>query len=149
MIGAVLALACAPVAVQAQPQDCQGTPSGARLTVVVEGVRSSQGMVVANLYGADKRRFLADNGELHIWHVPARTDTTSLCFWLPAPGPYEVVVFHDVNANRNLDMGIFFPKEAYGFSNNVRPVLSAPSLESARFMAAPGDTTIHIRLRYP
>ena len=47
-------------------------------------------------------------------------------------GQYALAIFHDLNSdticNRNI-MGI--PTEKYGFSNNVRPFLSAPSFEDA------------------
>ena len=47
-------------------------------------------------------------------------------------GRYALAIFHDLNSdticNRNI-MGI--PTEKYGFSNNVRPFLSAPSSEDA------------------
>ena len=61
-----------------------------------------------------------------------------------------MVVFHDANANGRLDLGfVGIPIEGYGFSNNVRPVLRAPSFESVAFQAVAGDTRLHIRLRYP
>ena len=47
-------------------------------------------------------------------------------------GQYALAIFHDLNSdticNRNI-MGV--PTEKYGFSNNVRPFLSAPSFEDA------------------
>ena len=47
-------------------------------------------------------------------------------------GQYALAIFHDLNSdticNRNI-MGI--PTEKYGFSNNVRPFLTAPSFEDA------------------
>jgi uncharacterized protein (DUF2141 family) len=58
-------------------------------------------------------------------------------------------MFQDANANGDLDLGPLGPKEGYGFSNNVRPILSAPSLQSALVSVGPGDTRISIRLRYP
>jgi uncharacterized protein (DUF2141 family) len=59
------------------------------------------------------------------------------------------VMFQDANSNGDLDLGPFGPREGYGFSNNVRPFLSAPSLASALFAVGAGDTRISIRLRYP
>ena len=130
--------------------DCQGTLSSTRLIIYVDGVRNTRGYVVGNLYGPDKRRFLADNGWLAVWREPAHRRTTVLCTFLPGPGDYEVVAYHDANSNGVLDQGAFgIPREGYGFSNNVRPFLSAPSLASAQFRADEGDTILHIRLRYP
>jgi len=151
-LAAALALtltAFAPAAL-AQPQECEGAPSGARLIISVDGVRAAQGYIVASLYGPDRRRFLADHQEMVSWKIPAQAGSTTLCIYLPQPGPYEVAVFHDANANGRVDRDLIGrPREAYGFSNNVRPVLHKPSMESARFEAASGDTHLHIRLLYP
>ncbi len=46
---------------------------------------------------------------------------------------YGVVLFHDVNSDKECNLNfIGIPKESYGFSNNVKPVLKAPSFESAK-----------------
>ena len=145
-----LVLAVCGASASAQPPECQGAPSPERLIIEVQGVRNARGYVVGNLYGPDKRKYLVENGWLTVWREPATRGATVICTYLPAPGPYEVVVFHDANANGNLDQGAFgVPTEGYGFSNNVRPFFRAPSLASARFQATQGDTTLRIRLRYP
>jgi uncharacterized protein (DUF2141 family) len=151
-LAAALALTLASLGSQAraQPQECEGAPSATRLIISVDGVRSAHGLIVASLYGPDKRRFLADHQELVSWKAPAQMGSTTLCIYLPQPGPYEIAVFHDANSNGRVDRDfIGRPKEAYGFSNNVHPILHKPSLESARFDAAAGDTHLHIRLLYP
>jgi uncharacterized protein (DUF2141 family) len=149
-----VALAClvlsAASAWSARAEDCQGAPSTTRLIVSVEGVRTAEGYVVATLFGPDPSRYLVAHGELFSGRAPAQVGVTSLCFYLPAPGPYEVVAFHDANANGKLDQGLFRrPIEGFGFSNNVRPVFRAPSMESTQIQAGAGDTRLHIRLRYP
>ena len=133
----------------AETAPCHGTPSVTRLFITFQGVRSNRGVVVANVYGADKRRFLADNGWLYVWSDPAQPGNQTLCLYLPAPGSYAVVMFHDANSNGDLDVGPFGPREGYGFSNNVRPFLRAPSLAAASFRALAGDTRLQIRARYP
>jgi len=128
---------------------CHGTPTPYRLLVTTQGVKNNHGNLVANLYGADKHRWLATNGWLAVWRDPALPGDETICLYLPGPGRYAVVMFHDANANGVLDLGPLGPKEGYGFSNNVRPILTAPSLASALFPVAAGDTRITIRLHYP
>jgi uncharacterized protein (DUF2141 family) len=41
-------------------------------------------------------------------------------------GEYAVSAFHDENANQKLDLGLFGPIEAYGFSNGARSFLPPP-----------------------
>ncbi|HEY5070463.1 MAG TPA: DUF2141 domain-containing protein [Caulobacteraceae bacterium] len=140
-------LASAPIAAFAQ--DCEGRPSSARLSVVVEGVASNKGLIAATLYGNAKARFLVRNGALKVWRAAARSPTTSMCIWLGGPGTYAVAVYHDANANMKFDIGPLGPTEAYGFSNNPRITFSKPSLEAVRFFARAGDNTVRIRLRHP
>jgi uncharacterized protein (DUF2141 family) len=150
VLAAALTWLALATAAAAQPLACHGAPSNVRLLIDVQEVRSNHGYVVANLYGPDKRRFLADNGWLGVWRDPARPGTETMCLYLPAAGVYALVMYHDANANGVLDQGPFgFPLEGYGFSNNVRPFLMAPSLKSASFYAGPGDTRLQIRLHYP
>ena len=139
-----------PLAATAQPDDCHGAPSAWRILLSVDNVRSNHGFVVANVYGDDPQRFLADNGRLSVWRDPAQRGTTPICFYVKAPGDYAVVAFHDANANGKLDLNFLgLPTEGYGFSNNVRPIMHAPPLQGVKFRVAAGDTRLHIRLRYP
>jgi uncharacterized protein (DUF2141 family) len=128
---------------------CHGAPTPYRVLVTTQGVRTNHGYLVANLYGSDRRRWLADNGWLNVWRDPALPGDETMCLYLPGPGRYALVMFHDANADGELNLGPFGPKEGYGFSNNVRPFLMAPSLASALFSVVAGDTRIAIRLRYP
>jgi uncharacterized protein (DUF2141 family) len=147
---AALALACAGAAsASVEILPCHGTPSPYRLLVTTQGVKNNRGYLVANLYGSDRRRWLADNGWLNVWRDPSLAGDETMCLYLPGPGRYALVMFQDANADGDLNLGPFGPKEGYGFSNNVRPFLSAPSLASALFTVGPGDTHVTIRLRYP
>jgi uncharacterized protein (DUF2141 family) len=50
------------------------------------------------------------------------------------PGTYAMAVVHDENMNGKLDTNwLGFPTEGYGFSNNAKAVLSAPSFSDASF----------------
>lgn len=43
---------------------------------------------------------------------------------------YAIAVFHDINEDQECNLNfIGIPKEPYGFSNNIKPVLKAPSFE--------------------
>ena len=127
---------------------CHGTPTPYRLLITTQGVKTTRGYLVANLYGADHHRWLQGNGWLDVWRDVALPGDETMCLYLPAPGRYALVMFHDANADGDLNLGPLGPKEGYGFSNNVRPFLAPPSLESALFPVAAGDTRITIRLHY-
>lgn len=65
------------------------------------------------------------------------------------PGRYGVVVIHDENSNMKLDRNFFgVPKEGFGFSNNPRVVVSAPSFQAASVAVRCPSTQVDIRLIY-
>lgn len=63
------------------------------------------------------------------------------------PGDYAIAVYHDQNGNGKMDTRLFgIPKEPYGFSNNVRPVMSAPKFSACKFNVGDGGRAISIAL---
>ena len=134
------AVAAAPI--------CEGTPSDASLHIVIDGVRSDAGLMTATLYGDDETHFLKSKGSLKVWRVPAHAPSTTMCIWLPHPGPYEVAAYHDANSNEKWDHSSLGSIEGFGFSRNPTVFFSPPSLKATRFQAPAGDTTIHIKLSY-
>lgn len=143
--GATLLLVAASAA--AAPT-CEGTPSDAKLSIVVDGVRSGAGLVTASLYADDQAHFLKSEGSLKVWRVPAAAPSTSMCIWLPHPGAYGVAVYHDANSNLKWDHASLGSIEGFGFSRNPTIFFSPPSLKRTRFAAGAGETTIHVRLSY-
>jgi len=64
------------------------------------------------------------------------------------PGWYMVAVFQDENENGELDSSFLGPPtEPYGFSNNARGLLGAPSFEKAKFYYKGGELSLTIQLR--
>ncbi|GAB3174552.1 DUF2141 domain-containing protein [Telluribacter humicola] len=63
------------------------------------------------------------------------------------PGQYAVAVYHDVNGNDKLDKNLVgYPSEPFGFSNNYRPIVSAPKFEDCSFEVGGTDKQISIKL---
>lgn len=142
----LLALAAAS-GVHAQGDVCHGPPTSTRLLIQIDGVKSSKGQIAVTIYGDDKTKFLKQ--ELLNTYDAAKPGVTTVCISLPHPGRYALVAYHDANSNKDLDVGLLGPREGYAFSNNVRPVLSAPSFGAASFVVAPGDTNVTLNLHYP
>ena len=126
-----------------------GQPTGTKLNVVVDGVRTDQGLMTVTVYPPDRDKFLKADGEIGVWRIPSQTPSTEMCIWVPAPGPYDVAVYDDLNENHRFDHTLVAPLEPYGFSNNPRIFLGPPSAGAAKIDIAEGETTIHIQLRYP
>jgi uncharacterized protein (DUF2141 family) len=51
-----------------------------------------------------------------------------------SPGKYAIQFFHDENENQKMDFSLIgIPKEKFGSSNNVKPILAPPKFEKMLF----------------
>ncbi|HEU4367966.1 MAG TPA: DUF2141 domain-containing protein [Methylomirabilota bacterium] len=126
---------------------CEQTAS--TMLVQVQGVRSGQGTLVAELYGDNSEAFLRKAGRLIRERVPARPGSMALCLPAPRPGVYAVAVYHDENDNRKFDRSwIGLPSEGYGVSNNPRPLFRAPTHSESAIRVGTGHRVVNIELRY-
>ena len=56
--------------------------------------------------------------------------STEISFDSISPGKYAIQFFHDENENQKMDFNLIgIPKEKFGSSNNVKPVLGPPKFE--------------------
>ncbi len=63
------------------------------------------------------------------------------------PGSYAIAVYHDLNNNNKLDHNLVgYPKEPFGFSNNFRPILSAPDFQDCAIELPAQGKSIFIKL---
>jgi len=128
---------------------CDESPQSVRLHLRVSGLHSERGNITVTVYPDDAKRFLVPHGKLARLRAPAIQPSTSICLRLPAPGRYEIALYHDENNDHHFNRSwIGLPEEGYGFSNNPDTLTGLPTIEDARFSAAAGDTALDIRLRY-
>lgn len=152
LVAALLALgAAAPAqADSAGPSGCTGPASAHWINLAVEGLRNSNGVVTLTLYPDDPARFLKPKGSLYVTKVTARQGLAHACIYIPEPGGYGLALYHDENANGRIDRNALgIPKEGFGFSNNPRIFLSAPSFAKVRFVVTGGGASTRIRMKYP
>lgn len=65
------------------------------------------------------------------------------------PGTYALAVVHDENMNGKLDANwLGVPTEGYGFSNDAKAFLGAPSFSAASFLYDGRNVDLTIRLNY-
>jgi uncharacterized protein (DUF2141 family) len=124
---------------------------GARPSVLVRvnGVRSSQGFVVAVLYGDRPDDFLKKGKRLARERVAARPGQVEVCVGAPAPGVYALAVFHDENGDMKLGRSrLGLPSEGYGLSNNPPPAWRWPRHSDSAFRLGGEQVILHVDLRY-
>jgi uncharacterized protein (DUF2141 family) len=119
--------------------------SAATLTVIVDNVTPGKGDIRASVF-ANKDDWLKSGVRASV--VKADNSSVTIEFADLAPGQYAVSVIDDLNANGELDKGAFGkPVEPYGFSNNARPMFSAPEWEDAMITLPEAGATIHIKVK--
>lgn len=63
------------------------------------------------------------------------------------PGTYALAVYHDLNNNNRLDKNLLgYPREPFGFSNNYRPSVAAPTFGDCAFPLPEQGGAVSIRL---
>jgi uncharacterized protein (DUF2141 family) len=73
-------------------------------------------------------------------------DKASVLFDLPV-GEYAVSTYHDLNSNGKMDRHFYgAPKEPYGFSNNIKPIIGPPDYDDCKVKVSEGKKTISINL---
>ena len=119
------------------------------LTVMVENLRNSKGVVQFALYNKDnsipdedyKKYYRLEKAKI----VNGKSEIT---FKSLPQGKYAVNILHDENNNGKIDKGLLLPKEGIGFSNYQSIGLkNRPNFSKASFELNT-DKTISVRIIY-
>lgn len=136
---AALATAGAVAPTRAQP-----SPTGAPITVVVSGLRYSDGTVHVDV--CTRETFLRASCPFGATAKAQIGDTTVVVPHVP-PGVYAVQAFHDFNNNLQVDRNALgIPQEGIAFSNDPPLGLSGPHFDQAAFTHGDQPQTIRMRL---
>lgn len=141
------ALFCAlvPVPAVASP----AASEGCSLIIHVTGFRNTKGLLGAELFTSPAGWPENVDKSFRHAHFPIEGDHGTARFDHIPAGKYGVVILHDENENQKLDRNLFLvPKEGFGFANNPRVLLVAPSIEKATIPVTCPTTTTEIRLIY-
>ncbi|MGM0516827.1 MAG: DUF2141 domain-containing protein [Pseudomonadota bacterium] len=113
-------------------------------------IRNSTGKVACALFES-REGFPTEfvKSATHIAMLEIR-DTVARCHFLDVPpGTYALAVIHDENLDGKLATNwLGVPTEGYGFSNDARARMSAPSFDDASFVYEGQDLDLTISLKY-
>jgi uncharacterized protein (DUF2141 family) len=105
------------------------------IRVEVQDIKNSTGTVACALFESPEGfpfeylKYATNIMVIKIRDVQARCDFLDI-----PPGTYALAVIHDENRNGLLDTNRFgIPREGYGFSNDAKGFLRAPSFSAASF----------------
>lgn len=128
-----------------------GRPADAEaadLRVTVEGLRNDKGHVRFALYN-EPDRFPDRAGVIEGGRAKVVGGRAVFVFQNVKPGRYAVSVFHDENDDGKFNRSLIgLPLEGYGFSNNAKVTLSAPSFTEAAFTVPEAGASIAITIVY-
>lgn len=132
------------------PAAALGETSCPGIQVKVLDIENSTGTVACALFDAPEgfphefMKFATNIMVIKIRDTQARCHFTDI-----SPGSYAIGVIHDENMNGELDTNwLGVPKEGYGFSNDAKGFVSAPSFDSASFEYGGEDLEMTISLNY-
>jgi uncharacterized protein (DUF2141 family) len=118
--------------------------------VEILGIRNSVGAVACALFEGPEgfpTQFL--RFATNIMMVKVRATKATCDFAGVAPGTYALAVIHDENRDGELATNLMgMPKEGYGFSNDAKGTLGAPSFEAASFSYNGQSLITTIALQY-
>lgn len=140
---AVMALACPPGIALAQAA-CPG------IHVKILDIRNSAGAVACALFESSlgfPTEYL--HAATNIMIIKVRDQQARCDFEDIPPGTYALAVVHDENMNGKLDVNwLGIPIEGYGFSNDAKALLGAPSFSAASFPYNGRNLDLTIGLNY-
>jgi uncharacterized protein (DUF2141 family) len=125
---------------------CQTPGTNCRLVVHIDGFRNQKGAAGVTVFKSPDG-WPEDNSKAfkHEGH-PFSGHEAAVEVELP-PGRYAIAVLHDENSNHKLDRNMFgWPKEGFGFANNPKVNLTAPSFDKAAIQVncRVTETTVHL-----
>ena len=119
----------------------------ASLTINVSGLKEIKGGIQLGLYN-ESASFPKPDLEFMVISILA--DSSVVSYTIPELpfGEYAIALYHDINSDKTCNKNwIGIPTEAYGFSNNVRVMLSAPNFEKTKFRLSE-DRAINVKLKH-
>ncbi len=79
--------------------------------------------------------------------VPGKTGEFTVTISGLNAGDYALAVYQDIDNNGKLSKNIFgYPKEPFCFSNNIKPVFSAPSFNKCKVSLAAPASDVYVKL---
>lgn len=123
------------------------TAAAMELEISIVGLRNTKGNILLALY-RDAETFLDKEDFYRSLAIPASGQPpTGVIRELPE-GEYAIAILHDENNNNKMDTRFLLPREGFGFSNNVRVRVRAPSFGDTKFTINSERTRLEIRLQY-
>jgi uncharacterized protein (DUF2141 family) len=122
--------------------------AAADLRVTVDGLHSDKGHVNLGLYD-EPDKFPGRAGVIQSGRAKIEGGRAVFVFHDLKPGRYAVSLFHDENDDGQFNRSLIgLPLEGYGFSNNPKVALSAPSFDACAVAVGEAGAQTTIKIAY-
>ena len=104
------------------------------LELKVTNFKVDKGQLIVNVF--DNPAFFPDRGKHHTRVIVDIEDIDGTMVEIELPyGEYAIVILHDINEDDKCNFNFLgMPTEPYGFTQNYRPLVRAPSFEETKFL---------------
>ena len=117
---------------------------GATITIEVLNIKDKEGSLFVGLFNKEEG-FPKNENTYRSLVLEVNGTNMKMSFDDIPSGTYAIALYHDENNNRVLDKNLFgIPSEDYAFSNNIKPMFSAPKFEEVQFEV---NTTIELSIQ--
>jgi len=115
------------------------------LTLTISNIEEEKGQLMISIF--DNAADFPTGGKEVKFVIVETVEKESTMVDIDLPhGDYAIALLHDLNLDGECNFNfIGIPTEGYGFSQNVRPILSVPSFEDTKFHLH-GNAEIEIKL---
>lgn len=122
-------------------------PITSTITIDVSGLRNKVGTVYLCMTAKPKvfPRGCDADPDRRVAAIKA-SDADEVTLRDVAPGRYAIVLLHDENGNKKMDMALFLPREGFGFSRDAPVRMSAPKFDAAAFDVTAGKP-VHMTMK--
>ncbi len=125
---------------------CRGEPYEIR--IIVTNIKKAEGLIVVDLYKNNPDTFLSSKGRVAQSKYAAKKGVANFCITAPGPDQYAIGLYHDKNANGELDKGALgIPSEYWGVSLDTKKRYKAPPIEKTLFDLTEDGYNLTIKLR--
>lgn len=104
------------------------------LTINISNIEKVKGEIRIGVFNK-KEGFLKEGNAIKEYVIAVDETSEQIIVKDLPKGEYAVSLYHDANSDEECNRNFFgIPKEGYGFSNNIKPKLSAPKYEDCKFL---------------
>ena len=97
------------------------------LEMEINNLESNKGLVYIRILNENENPVIVGTS-------PVINFSSEISFDSISPGKYAIQFFHDENENQKMDFNLIgIPKEKFGSSNDVKPILGPPKFEKMLF----------------